>query len=391
MNDNSSELTWYRLFHARRRRKQGALLFALLAVAILALTVAQIIVPDRQASEAENRKLAQLPTLSWDALTDGSYFSDWESYLADQFFRRDDWIALDLQFRRAIGNREVNGVYLCDDGYLMESLAEPQNEDKIAAINAFAARHSTLNIDMAVIPNAACVLSEKLPDYAPVRDQRADLRALADRLGGVEFTDVTNALAEHADEKIYYKTDHHWTSLGARYAFEAMASALEIDAPISDYSVYTVATDFEGTLASKSGSHAVRDSVEIYLPQTDIEYYVTYAESGERSGSMYVRDCLNEKDKYTVFFGGNHARVDIQTTADTGRCLLLIKDSYANAFVQFLYPYFDRIIMIDPRYCYDSADTIIRREGVTDVLFLYNANTFFADTTLPELLASTEN
>lgn len=391
MEDKSSELMWYRLFHARKQRRQGMLLFALLAIVILLLTAAQIIQPDRASSESENRKLAQLPTFSWDALTDGSYFSAWEDYLADQFFRRDDWITLDLQFRRAVGASEVNGVYLCADGYLMEPPTEPQNTEKIAAINAFAARHASVNIDVAVVPNAACVLSDKLPAYAPVRDQRADLRELADSLQGVEFCDVTDALLAHADEQLYYKTDHHWTSLGARYAFEAMASALEIDAPVADYEVYTVASDFEGTLASKSGSHAVTDCVDIYLADTDIQYYVTYTGSGERSGSMYVRDCLNDKDKYTVFFGGNHARVDIQTTADTGRCLLLIKDSYANAFVQFLFPYYDRIIMLDPRYCYDSADTVMQREGVTDVLFLYNANTFFADTTLPELLNGAEN
>lgn len=386
MEEKNSEQVWYRLHHARRRRRQGVVALLLLTAMILALGIAGLVTPDRALSESENRKLAQLPVFSWDALTDGSYFAAWEDYLADQFFCRDDWIALDLQFLRAAGRRESNGVYLCADGYLMEPPTAPQEDGKTEALNAFAARHSELNLNMAVIPNAACILSDKLPPYAPVRDQRADLLALAEALEGVRFLNVTDALSSHADEELYYKTDHHWTSLGARRAFEAMARDMGIDEPLSDYDVYTVSTDFEGTLASKSGSHAVRDSVQICIPKNDVQYYVTYEESGERSGSIYVRQCLEEKDKYTVFFGGNHSRVDIRTTAESERCLLLVKDSYANAFVQFLLPYYDRIVMIDPRYYYGSADTLVQREKITDVLFLYNANTYFADTTLAEFL-----
>ena len=109
---------------------------------------------------------------------------------------------------------------------------------------------------MAVIPNAACILADKLPKDAPVRDQSADLTALADSLQGISFLNVSDALSAHTDGSSYYRTDHHWTSLGARYAFEAMAEKLGIPQPIQNYDTYTVSTTFEGTLASRSGSHA---------------------------------------------------------------------------------------------------------------------------------------
>ena len=149
-----------------------------------------------------------------------------------------------------------------------------------------------------------------------------------------------------------------------------------------------VSNSFEGTLSSKSGSHGARDSVEVFAPAMDIEYYVTY--DGNQSGicSMYDRSALDKKDHYTVFFGGNYGRVDITTTADTGRVLLVFKDSYANCFMQYLYPYFDHITMIDPRYYYDNVENVIRSEAVTDVLYLYNLDTFLGDSSLADVLTS---
>lgn len=87
-----------------------------------------------------------------------------------------------------------------------------------------------------------------------------------------------------------------------------------------------------------------------------------------------------------MFFGGNHPLVEIRTTANNGRNLLVFKDSYANSFIQFLYPYFQNIIMVDPRYYYDDIETSITSYGITDVLFLYSADTLLADTNLADTL-----
>lgn len=375
----------------RVRARQGVLLALLLLGVIACLLLGSLISHDRAYSESENRKLAQKPDFTWSALADGSYFSGWEDYLADQFVGRDFWISLRLRFLRLAGQREVNGVYLCDDGYLMEPPAEPDavhTARNLEAVNDFAARHDDLSMYMAVIPNAAAVLADKLPENAPVRDQRADLQALADGLRGVTFLNVTQALTAHQDEQLYYRTDHHWTSLGARYAFEAMAPALGIAQPASAYQIYPVSTSFEGTLASRSGCHDAADTIELYVPENNPAYYVSYEDTKTNSSSLYVRDCLDKKDQYTVFFGGNYPRVDIYSTAETGRRLLLFKDSYANCFVQFLTPYYEHIILIDPRYYYGDAETLLRSEKVTDVLFLYNANTYFEDTSLADVLAA---
>lgn len=366
----------------RNRRLQAEMLAILLIVVVVAFVALALITPDKDFSESENRSLAKFPKFS------DSFLSDLGSYVADQFPGRDIWMSVNLAVNKALGQKEASGVYLCEDDYLMQVPSDPnqvQLERNLAAINTFAEAYPDMNMVMCVAPNAVTVLAEKLPENAPVRDQKADLAYIQEGVS-IPFVDVTKALRMHRSEYLFYKTDHHWTSLAAAYAFEQIAPYLDVAAPeLHTYKTYTVSNTFEGTLSSKSGSHEARDVVEIYVPDTTIDYFVQYP-TGDPISSLYNRAALDQKDHYTVFFGGNYSRVDITTTANTGRCLLLFKDSYANCMVQFLYPYFDHITMIDPRYYYDNLELVIKSEAVTDVLFLYNADTFLGDTTLADVL-----
>lgn len=376
--------------YKRNRTQQGCSLALLLLAFLLLFQLVNLIVPNREYSEQENRMLAQKPELTWSSLTDGSYFADWESYLADQFVARDFWISLQLRFGKLMGQTTSNGVILGNDGYLMEPPADPNEaalERNLAAIDAFAAAHPTVKMYMTVVPTAVSIHTDRLPSNIPLRDQLADLRAMQEKLKNIHYLDVADVLHEHSDEMLFYRTDHHWTSLAASYAFQEMAPQMGIS-NVVNYDAYPVTTTFEGTLASRSGQHTDRDTIDIYVPQTDVEYYVTFEDSKETTASLYVSDCLKEKDKYTVFFGGNYPRVDVVTTANTGKNLLIFKDSYANCFVQFLTPYYDRIILIDPRYYYGDAERLLGQQKITDVLYLYNANTFFEDTSLADVLGA---
>ena len=376
----------------RNRRLQGQLLSWLLLGTVALFLVLGICLPDREFSESENRKLAAFPEVSLSSLTDGSFLAGLGDYVADQFPGRDLWMSLNLAFNRLLGQKEASGVYLCEDNYLMQVPSDPneaQLKRNLNAINDFSAYHPDLNTVVCIVPNAVTIHADKLPENAPVRDQRADLNRIRFDLAGMNFADVTQILSDHSDEALFYRTDHHWTSLAAHYAFEVIAPYFDITAPAwASYKVYTVSNTFEGTLSSKSGSHAARDVVQVYAPDTTIQYYVTYDGNQTPICSMYDRDALRGKDHYTVFFGGNYGRVDITTTADTGRSLLVFKDSYANCLMQFLYPYFDHITMIDPRYYYDNVENVIRSESVTDVLYLYNLDTFLGDSSLADVLAA---
>ena len=350
-----------------------------------------LLTPDTDFSETENRMLAQAPKITVNGLSDGSFGQDVEKYLSDQFAYRDVWSSMSFFTRNSIFRQsEINGVYIGSDGYLMLAPSKPDERamnEKISAINAAAGRHSDVNQVISVIPNAVTVMSGKLPLFAPISPQPGQLDRLSHSLHITKFCDVSDALIRHNDEELYYHTDHHWTSRGAYLAFTEIAPYLNIDPNKVNFKIYTVSESFEGTLASKSGSRHYKDRIEIYVPVSDTPISVTCSDRDETRGTLYEREFLDTKDKYALFLGGNHPVVTVRTTNDTQRSLLLIKDSYANCFVQFLTPYFDQIIIVDPRYTYESIDAMITQNDITDVLYLYNADTFMTDTSLTDFLA----
>lgn len=358
---------------------------------ILIFTVLNFFTKDKDYSETENRILAGKPELTLSSLTSGKYMTDMESYITDQFVFRDQWISLKMFTDTLMGRKESNGVYIGKQGTLLEIQETPDmvSVDKnLEAIKAFSERNSDINTVMTLVPNAAYICDQLRPTNAPVRDQSEDINHAKEIVGSsLNFVDLTETMSAHKEEQIYYKTDHHWTSLGAKYAFDTLAPALGIDNPAKDYTVYPVTHSFSGTLASKSGYNKSEDTIEIYVPNTsNMNYMVDYVDEGNKSSSIYVSEALEQKDKYEVFFGGNHTRVDISTPLAENKNLLILKDSYANCFIQFLIPYYRTITVIDARYYYDDIDKLIQDNNITDILILYNVNTFMSDNSLADVL-----
>ena len=348
---------------------------------------------DKKYSESENRMLAQKPEFSMANLASGKYMKDMEDYVTDQFFIRDKWINLKVLEDLALGKRESNGVYIGKKDHLMEIPTAPNQkalDNNLDAISNFSASHPDINTVMTLIPNAAYVYNHLVPRNAPVRDQEADIKYVQSAVGtSLNFVDLTKTMTSHKDEEIYYKTYHHWTTLGAKYAFDALSTALGIDSPTQEYTIYPVTHSFQGTLTSKSGYDKGKDTIELYIPQNvNTDCLVNFVDEGKRTASMYESAALENKDKYEVFFGGNHSRVDISTPMEGKKNLLLFKDSYANCFIPFLVPYYRNIIVIDPRYYYDNIESLITDNEITDILFLYNVNTFLGDTSLGDVLAA---
>ena len=117
---------------------------------------------------------------------------------------------------------------------------------------------------------------------------------------------------------------------------------------------------------------------------------VTYVEEQKKSPSLYASKKLESRDKYGVFLDGNHPVVKIRTMAESDRSLLLLKDSYANCFVPFLTASFREIVLVDPRYYYGDLNTLMEEQEFTDILFLYNLNTFLEDDVLHFVLEEPE-
>lgn len=353
--------------------------FFFLCIALV--LVANVLSPDQKTSDLENRSLAQFP----DALSNNT-FKDLETYYSDQFIGRNALIHLNYLVQKTSGTREIQGVYL-GKGQLIEKTAnanEKQLKRNLKAINAFQKKNKDCTTQFMLVPNAVSVQKDNLPSFVSDDTQNQQMDEIKNSLNGnIQQLDARKALEQHKDEYIFYKSDHHWTSLGAYYG----ARLINTDVNMNNYDQYAVSTDFQGTLASKTGSLNIKDEIDIYPPK-NLDYIATYGSEAKTLRSIYRSKGLKQKDQYQVFFGGNEGLINISIDNDSDKRLLLIKDSYANSLVQFLLPYYRTITIIDPRYYFDDINQEIDKDLITDILFVYNSNTFVQDTSLADCIGS---
>lgn len=381
---------------AKSRKLWMARMFLILLFLICLLN---IVWPSREFSEKENRMLEQKPELTLSGIESGRFMEQYESYQSDQIAGRDLWVQLKTRVDLLMGKRESNGVYKGKSKYLMEDIKTPnqeQMEHNLASMCSFQEAYPDIPMYMMLVPNAANVLSDKLPSFAVTRDQDKDFAEIQKALKGhLTWVDVSSVMEDHKSENIYYHTDHHWTSLGAKYGYEALAEALQLDTSKEvELKPYAVSDSFNGTLSATSGYETgYEEPMYVYLPKeegTGPEVVVSYVEEQEKKATLYDTSKLKEKDKYAMFLGGNSGLIDIRTTADSTDRLLIVKDSYANSLVPFLTPYYREIFMVDPRYYYGDIHEIMENNKITSVLFLYNGNTFVEDNSISGVLENAE-
>lgn len=370
----------------KRRGHIESLIGKIFILSLFLVLIVNLLLPDKEQSEEENRVLETLPAPSLTSVLNGDFMEQWESYMSDQFAGRNLWRSLKVGLDRLGGSRMENGVYIGRDGQLLEDIAVPDNELFTANINAvksFANTYSDIPATVMLIPDAACILSDSLPAFASVEDQRQMFSMVERGLGdSVKWVDAYSTLNKHKAEKLYYKTDHHWTTQGAFYVFQEAAASLGIEEDVSDdYVSYTVTDSFNGVLASKSGVGLdEKEQIDIYVPtEGDDDVVVNYVDEGKKRTSLYDSSKLETRDKYGVFFGGNTSVMDIRTVSTSHKRLLVVKDSFADCFIPFLTPYYREIVVVDPRYYSGTMTDIMDTYRITDILILYSGNTFMTD------------
>lgn len=377
-------------------KKAAALLFVCM-VAVICLV--NLIHRDKEFSDKENRMLEQKPSFTLSGVASGRFMKQYESYKSDQFAGRNLWVSLKTNMDLLMGKRDSNGVFKGKDSYLLEDIKKPkkdQLEENIAAIKEFEESYADVPVYFALVPNAANVLSDKLPALASTENQGKQFESIKKGLGDkVNWVDLESALKKHKKEDIYYHTDHHWTTLGASYAYAEIAKAMGLDtANGPKWKQYAVSNDFNGTLSATSGyEQGYREPIRIFVPEKGEktpDVVINYVDEQRKTASLYDSSKLKEKDQYAMFLGGNYSMIDIKTTAETTNRLLLVKDSYANCLVPFLTPFYREIIIIDPRYYYGDIHQVMEENDITSVLFLYNGNTFVEDNSISGVLNNNE-
>ena len=322
--------------------------------------------PKREFSELENRKLMQPPklTLAGVLSKDDPWMAKYTEYTKDQFIFRDGWIDLKSRAEAMLLKTENNGIWFGKDNYLFPKfLAVGERFEKnLDAVERMAQRHPG-KVSVMIAPSSSLVLSEKLPWQAPVADEDIYHDSIVERLSGqAAVYDLRKTLRAHGDEYIFYRTDHHWTSEGAYLAYEQFAGSKGL--PLFDRSAANEkkVENFYGTSYSKARNYDV-------VPDT-ITYY----------------DLPNQLTVYTAFLRGNNGYSVLEGNG-TGS-ILIIKDSYANAFIPYLVEDYASIGIVDFRYLNEKVDSLIERGGYDEILVLFSFQGFMDDMTLAAKIAT---
>lgn len=330
---------------------------------------------DSSFSAYENRSLQTLPAFSVESLFDGTYTKKLDTYVSDQFIFRNNWIRTKtLSDEKLLGKNCINDVYLGKDGYLINryTQADFQAETLEKNVKYLKEFMNLYDANVILVPTASEILTNKLPLGASHFSQKELLSEIPTSI------DVASVLSKHTEDPIYFKTDHHWSLLGAYYVYEHL-----VDEPIP-YETETVSTEFYGTTYRKINIPVAPDFLEkIKSPNT---FSVVYDES-ITSDSLYNEKALETTDKYPYYLDGNHALTQITNeTIDSDKSLLIIKDSFANIFATLICNNYKNTHMIDLRYYNGNIQAYIEENQIDEVMFLYNNINFLQDKNLVKLV-----
>ncbi len=351
---------------------------------VLMLTVLLCAGKKKEFSEQENRYLSSFPEFSWEGLKEGEYTADLESYLADHFPFRDFFMGVKTGFELAIGNREINDVYIAEDGYLIEKYKKPENTEKIIRVlKGLNESVTDAEVYLMLVPTASVIYSGKLPKNAPMESQIDAMTQIYENAGCKPIHLLGPlSLLRNEEEPLFYRTDHHWTSYGAYIAYQEYCFARGFEpTALSSLEEKVVTEEFKGTIYSKVNDYTHKgDKIKIY-ENPDQKLTVCYTDTGEITDSLYNYEYLDKKDKYSFFLNNIHPLIEITNDAvSSEEELVLIKDSYANCMVPFLVNHYRKIYVVDTRYYKEAVSELINQNpAVKDVLVLYNMNTIDTD------------
>ena len=347
--------------------------------------------PDRSYSAEERRMLTERPKASLKSVMRGKFQKKYETYLSEQFPGRAQMVTLRTKWLRLLGERDANGVYFGREDYLLERYRVQDFNWKHVRRNlrqTAAFLEAYPNARVLFVPVKSSVLSDKLPMFAQTGGESRFFELAEKKIPKEQSISVADLLKSHNDEYIYYRTDHHWTTLGAYYGYEAWAESMGF-VPIAkdQFTVETVSSTFLGTTYAKVRTGGKADEISLYERNDGPEFVVDYNMGEFQSDSFYDRSMLEGDDPYSVFFGGNQALVDIRSLPEqkNGRTLLILKDSFGNCFAPFAANHYARTVVVDLRQVNISVSKLMRAYPADDILILYNSAQFMDDRQLDKL------
>lgn len=344
-----------------------------------------ISVPTRVFSELENRYLAIRPVLRLRSLKTGDYMKRYEQYIDDQFVFRDRWIDMKSNMERLLGKVENNGIVLGKDNYLFDKQLFVNEERILTHVEALRefSRNVEQSINFMLIPSSFEIHREKLPHRLQLVNQNKWIQKIYQEAPELETIDIVPALLERRDEYIYFRTDHHWTTLGAYYAYREMSKQIDFTPVKRETHQGHQVEGFFGTFHTRARFSKVEADTITYYEFPGVVYYIH--DKGTRHDNLYDLSMFEERDKYRAFLHGNFGHsTTINPAIEDGK-LLIIKDSFSNSLIPFLTQHFHKIDIIDLRFFRGSISDFANEGNFDHIAVIYSFQNFMDDASVRRL------
>jgi len=342
--------------------------------------------PDKKISEIENKILTPLPKLNLNTITTKSFMNNFDKYSGDQFPLRVNFLKLKNYYSYIIGNREFRDIYIGEDDRLMEQFIFnkdiiDKNISQATKLSKYIYNKHDIKSTLVVIPTSIAFYEDELPSWAMSDNQKSALDYIKNQIDVLDTSSMSNfyspydILNKYRGMDIYFNTDHHWTQLGARIAYEDMFGNTSLNEILSPDNYKEVTKDFYGTYYSKALLPQIKgDSISAYK---DFNNFRVNIDFDKEFDTLYDRDKLNGKNKYQYFLHGDPAVAVIEGNLNNNDEILIFKDSYVHSFIPFLTSNYKRIHVVDPRYYkIDIEEYLSKNKGIARVLFMSNLQTF---------------
>lgn len=382
-------------------------------------------------SVVEKRDLAEFPELSWSAFWDGSYFKGIDTWYADTFPLREWLIDRSQTMENLYGIRSdqiVGETMTADDipdpdasqeevqaaepeeilpdgtvkeigemqgqiyitggsGYGLYYFTQPAADKFAATMNqVYSNVKDKVNMYVMICPiSAGVMLDQTVLDDMGCSDEKAAIDYIYGKMDeGIHTVSAFDNLRKHNAEYIYFHTDHHWTALGAYYAYEEFCKEKGIQPnPIEGFQTMEF-PGFLGTFVSSSNNNAALtanpDTVVAYVPNGTNAMTMHYT-NGSVVDWFVINDVSSyaKSELYATFVGGDRPFSYAHNPNITdGSAVMVIKDSYGNAFIPFLIDHYEYVYWVDARYTSNTISQMVADYNIQDVIYqvqIYNSST----------------
>ncbi len=344
------------------------------------------VLPKSDFSPKEKRYLQGFPEISVQSLTDGTFETDFENYINDHMVLRDVFMGVNSYSNIAVLNNGSDGVYKCSDGYLINEPATDSRLDLNLSVTADFKDKTGIDTTVMIVPSTGYIMDDKLPlVHKNYNDDRYYNRIESFcQKNGLGFVDLRDTFNSHKNStQIYYKTDHHWTTVGAYLAYQSLCEKWGIEVKETNGYIVEKTPDFYGTTYNTSGFWLNEsDTIEVWKNR-DNHSTCEITANGKTTAykSMFFPKQLEGADKYTVFLNGNNPVTTVKNPDNKGKeKLLVIKDSFSHCLAPFLSEKFSQITLVDMRYYKKSVSEEIVKNGKFDkVLICMSMDNFLED------------